>query len=184
MMAITESDLRDLLADESRGGPVEGVTVADVDRRVRRIRRRRLAAATGVLTAGLVVVGALTVPRAVTAEAPDDVWTAVMAQPSPSSSPSPSGRLPSQWRGVAVLAHKAYEQAGVKRRLTFQAGELPLSVYVECPGSPSYVIVWLNGVREPASQPGGSFDRRRRAAHASGYGLVARRRVRSVGCFS
>ncbi|MEU6740391.1 hypothetical protein [Streptosporangium sandarakinum] len=81
-MTITESELREILAAEGDDGRRGGVTVADVDRRVRRIRRRRAAALGGTLAAGLAAVAALTLPGGVTA-VPDDVWTGVMAQPTP-----------------------------------------------------------------------------------------------------
>jgi hypothetical protein len=152
MMIITESDLRDLLADESRRSPGGGVNVADVDRRVRRIRRRRLAAAaTGVLAAGLAVTGVLTVPRTITAEVPDAAATAVMAQPSPSNS-----RLHPQ---KDVVAQQSYHRAGVKRRLTFQGTERTRAVLlsVTCPNSPSWAIIFLNG-RLVWDEPCGKFE--------------------------
>ncbi|WP_066939187.1 hypothetical protein [Microtetraspora fusca] len=169
-MAITESDLRDLLDGDS-GGPgdaasnaagrragapdgfTRGVTLADVDRRVRRIRRRRLAAAaTGVLAAGLAVTGVLTVPRTVTAGGLDDVTTAVMAQPSPSNS-----RLYSQ--EDVVLAQQSYHRAGVKRRLTVQVTKRTgrVGVFVTCPNSPSYAIILQNG-RWLWDEPCGKFE--------------------------
>ncbi|GGP83568.1 hypothetical protein [Streptosporangium pseudovulgare] len=82
-MTITEPELREILAAEGDDGHRGGVTVADVDRRVRRIRRRRAAALGGTLAAGLAVVAALTLPGGGVTAVPDDVWTGVMAQPTP-----------------------------------------------------------------------------------------------------
>lgn len=65
-MTMTDNDLRDLLARDASVVKGAGVTLADVDRRVRRIRRRR-GAAGAVLAAGLAVaVLVATAPRAVT----------------------------------------------------------------------------------------------------------------------
>ncbi|WP_433224496.1 hypothetical protein [Microtetraspora malaysiensis] len=156
MMAITESDLRDILAADSGDGPGRGVAVADVERRTRRIRRRRLAAVTGVLTAGLAVAGVLTVPRTVTAEVPDDIWTAVMAQPSPSPSPSRASRY---W-AVGKLAERKYQRAGVKQRFTYRNGKGIPALQIRCPDAPSYVIVWMNGIKAD-DQPCGRFEGKR-----------------------
>ncbi|MGI5486929.1 hypothetical protein [Microtetraspora malaysiensis] len=163
MMAITESDLRDILAADSGDGPGRGVAVADVDRRARRIRRRRLAAVTGVLTAGLAVAGVLAVPRTVTAEVPDDIWTAVMAQPSPS--PWPTGA----YTHVAVgkLAERKFHRAGVKQRLTYRTGKGFPSLQIRCPDAPSYVVVWVNRLWVEG-QPCGSVEGERTDGQVSG----------------
>ncbi|WP_433422265.1 hypothetical protein ACQP1V_12620 [Microtetraspora malaysiensis] len=143
-MTITESDLRDILAAGSGDGPGRGVAAADVERRARRIRRRRLAAVTGVLTAGLAVAGVLTVPRTVTAEVPDDVWTAVMAQPEPSTSPSPLPTGAFTHIAVGKLAERKYHRAGVKQRFTYRNGKGIPALQIRCPDAPSYVVVWTN----------------------------------------
>ncbi|MGW3366721.1 hypothetical protein ACWDOR_27690, partial [Streptosporangium canum] len=61
-MTITESELREILDRESGDGPHGGVTVADVDRRLRGIKRRR---------AGLDFPGDQDLARAVAAKAGD-----------------------------------------------------------------------------------------------------------------
>ncbi|WP_433354456.1 hypothetical protein ACQP25_12725 [Microtetraspora malaysiensis] len=165
MMAITESDLRDILAADSGDGPGRGVAVADVDRRARRIRRRRLAAVTGVLTAGLAVAGVLAVPRTVTAEVPDDIWTAVMAQPSPSPRPSPSGAY--THIAVGKIAERKFHRAGVKQRLTYRTGKGFPSLQIRCPDAPSYVVVWVNRLWVEG-QPCGSVKGKRTDGQVSG----------------
>ncbi|MEV8632503.1 hypothetical protein AB0395_12675 [Streptosporangium sp. NPDC051023] len=82
-MMITESDLREFLERDAGDGASGGVTVAQVDGRVRGIRRRRLRLLGGAVAAGLAVTAMLTLPRSGGGGAPDDVWTGVMAQPSP-----------------------------------------------------------------------------------------------------
>ncbi|WP_067186528.1 hypothetical protein [Microtetraspora niveoalba] len=161
-MAINESDLRDLLAADSGDGTGRGVALADVERRVRRIRRRRLAAVTGVLAAGLVVTGVLTVPHTVTAEAPDDIWTAVMAQPEPS--PSPTGAFTHIAAGK--LVERKYQRAGVKQRFTYRNGKGIPALQIRCPDAPSYVVVWTNRFWVQG-QPCGTVEGKRTDGQAS-----------------
>ncbi|MEV7006303.1 hypothetical protein [Streptosporangium sp. NPDC051022] len=80
---ITESDLRDLLHEEAEDASGAGVTVAGVNRRIGVIRRRRLRLLGGAVAAGLAVAAALTLPGSGGAGVPDDIWSGVMAQPSP-----------------------------------------------------------------------------------------------------
>ncbi|GIH99699.1 hypothetical protein [Planobispora takensis] len=79
---ITESDLRELFDRESGDGPGRGVTVAEVDRRVRRIRRRRAGLAAGAAAVGLAVAAVFVLPSGSAGVAPQEVWSGVIAQPS------------------------------------------------------------------------------------------------------
>ncbi|MFF4990138.1 hypothetical protein ACFY19_23365 [Streptosporangium saharense] len=85
-MTNIESDLRDLLRQDAERGEATGggVTVAGVDKRARGIRRRRLALLGGIAGAGLAVAATLTLPVTGTTGSRSDVWTGVMAAPSPS----------------------------------------------------------------------------------------------------
>ncbi|MCT9929450.1 hypothetical protein N5079_04370 [Planotetraspora sp. A-T 1434] len=156
-MPITETELRDLLACDSDDGLARGVTVADVNRRVQRIRRRRLASAGAVLAAGLATTGLLVTPHTVTTRAPDDIWSAVMAQPSPTWRPG-------EYTVTKVLAHAGYREGGVKQRLPFEGGQKAMGLEVGCP-APLYVLVWINGV------PAASGPCRGTDASRTGYRL-------------
>ncbi|MER7131163.1 hypothetical protein [Streptosporangium saharense] len=84
-MTNIESDLRDLLRQDAEPGEGagSGVTVAGVRERARGIRRRRLALLGGVAGAGLAVAATLTLPVTGTTGSKGDIWTGVMAAPSP-----------------------------------------------------------------------------------------------------
>ncbi|MFC7649658.1 hypothetical protein ACFQX6_61875 [Streptosporangium lutulentum] len=57
------------------------MTVADVDRRVRVIRRRRLRVMSAMAGLGIVAGLAFAVPRVENTMASEDIWTGVMTQP-------------------------------------------------------------------------------------------------------
>ncbi|WP_326824101.1 hypothetical protein [Streptosporangium sp. NBC_01756] len=80
-MTITESELREILQREGEDGPHRGVTVADVDRRVSGLRRRRARVLGGVAALGLAVTAAFTLSGPGAGNVSDDIWTGVMAQP-------------------------------------------------------------------------------------------------------
>ena len=80
-MTITESELREILTGEGREDQHRGVTVADVDRRVRVIKRRRLRVVGAVAGLGIVAGLAFAVPQVRNTVVPEDIWTGVMAQP-------------------------------------------------------------------------------------------------------
>ncbi|MBO3748175.1 hypothetical protein J5X84_19040 [Streptosporangiaceae bacterium NEAU-GS5] len=138
--AFTESELRDLLEHDSAEPPHSMVTAARVHRRVRRIRRRRLSLVAGVAAAALVVAGVNAIPRTVTAEAPDDIWAGVMAQPTPSSSPQ-YYYYPGQ-----LIAHEQSSKGGVRMRYTYKNILKAVSVAVTCSDTTSYAIVWVHGM--------------------------------------
>ncbi|TQS25132.1 hypothetical protein [Microbispora sp. KK1-11] len=141
-MTMTDNELRDLLARDASTGGGAGVTLADVDRRVRRIRRRR-GAAGAVLAAGLAaVVMAATAPRTVTI-APDD-------GPAAAATAGPSLTPPSLTPGVSYLAgQRAFlveeiETGGRVLRFPYTGISESVNVRVDC-REPSYGFVWLNG---------------------------------------
>ena len=80
-MTITESELREILTGEGREDQPQGRDVADVDRRVRVIKRRRLRVVGAVAGLGIVAGLAFTVPQVKNTVVPEDIWTGVMAQP-------------------------------------------------------------------------------------------------------
>ncbi|MET9066132.1 hypothetical protein [Streptosporangium sandarakinum] len=122
-MTITESELREILAAEGDDGRRGGVTVADVDRRVRRIRRRRAAALGGTLAAGLAAVAALTLPDGGVTAVPDDVWTGVMARPTP--------------RYGARLVN----EVGLEKRFSTMGERLSFDLPIRPPGTMTLVVV-------------------------------------------
>jgi hypothetical protein len=138
-MTMTDNDLRDLLARDASTGRGAGVTLADVDRRVRRIRRRR-GAAGAVLAAGLAaVVMAATVPRTVTIAPADAPGTATAATAVPS--PSPRERY---FAGPRVFLTKKIETGGRILRYSYTGTSPSVNVQIGC-GEPAYAFVWLNG---------------------------------------
>ncbi|GGL26204.1 hypothetical protein [Planomonospora parontospora] len=136
-MTITENDLRDLFDTDSGGGPCRGVTVADVDRRARRIRRRRLGAAGGAAAVGLAVAAAFTVPAGTTDVVPEDVWTGVMSQP--------EKRYGARLVTTTVLSERFSDMG---RRIRFdvpgQARSQQTWVTVYCPPE-AEVLLWEGG---------------------------------------
>ncbi|MFI7627980.1 hypothetical protein [Microbispora rosea] len=135
-MTMTDDYLRDLLARDASTAGGAGVTLADVDRRVRRIRRRR-GAAGAVLAAGLAaVVMAATSPRTVTI-APDERPAAAMA--GPALTPGVS-----YFAGQRVFLEKEIEKGGRVLRFPYTGISTSVNVQVDC-REPSYAFVWLNG---------------------------------------
>ncbi|GAA3024961.1 hypothetical protein [Streptosporangium longisporum] len=138
-MTITESELREILngdEDEGRGG---GVTVADVHRRVRAIRRRRWAAG-GAVAAALAAAVALTTPGGGVAD-DLDVWTGVMARPSPTV-PTMS-RPPGDLYPGNVIAKGGYTIGGTREELRIGPGGKPLHVTLRCSGPMRRAVVWM-----------------------------------------
>ncbi|MEV4294527.1 hypothetical protein [Microbispora rosea] len=136
-MTMTDDDLRDLLARDASAGGGAGVTLADVDRRVRRIRRRR-GAAGAVLAAGLAaVVMAATSPRTVTIAPDERPAAAATAGPSP----TPDVTYLTSDR---VLLDKKITAGGRKLLFRVAARADSMSIQVEC-RTPSYVFVWREG---------------------------------------
>ncbi|MFF4123692.1 hypothetical protein ACFYYP_09240 [Microbispora rosea] len=138
-MTMTDDYLRDLLARDASTAGGAGVTLADVDRRVRRIRRRR-GAAGAVLAAGLAaVVMAATSPRTVTISPADDPDPAAAATVGPS--PTPDVTYLTRDR---VLLDKKITAGG--RKLLFRVATRAdsMNIQVEC-RTPSYVFVWREG---------------------------------------
>ncbi|WP_256862379.1 hypothetical protein [Microbispora sp. GKU 823] len=137
-MTMTDDDLRDLLARDASVVNGAGVTLADVDRRVRRIRRRR-GAAGAVLAAGLAAaVMVATAPRTVTI-APDDGPGTAAAMAGPSLTPGVS-----YLAGQRVFLQKEIETGGRVLRFPYTSISESVNVQVDC-REPSYVFVWLNG---------------------------------------
>ncbi|MEV0592283.1 hypothetical protein [Nonomuraea cavernae] len=132
---MTEHDLRELLERDSQDGPHRGVTVADVGRRVRRIRRRRVQVLGSLTAAAAAVVMAAWLPSAGTAPAPAGVWTGELAQPTPTRTIS-----------LAPLHSSAYERGGTRE--TFSAVWAPevrkVGFWITCEPA-AHVLIWVNG---------------------------------------
>ncbi|MGI5156120.1 hypothetical protein [Microbispora sp. CA-102843] len=136
-MTMTDNDLRDLLARDASEVRGAGVTLADVDRRVRRIRRRR-GAAGAVLAAGVAAaVLVATAPRTVTIAPDDGADAAAMA--GPSLTPGVS-----YLAGQRVFLEKEIETGGRVLRFPYTGISASVNVQVDC-REPSYAFVWLNG---------------------------------------
>ncbi|WP_436762109.1 hypothetical protein [Streptosporangium sp. V21-05] len=139
-MTITESELREILNGDEGEGRDRGVTVAGVHRRVRAIRRRRRWTAGGAVAATLVVAVALNTPAGGVADDPD-VWTGVMAQPSPTI-PTTSQPL-GEPHPLRQLANRTYKTGGTREELRIGSGNYLLGVHVYCSGPLRRVIVWV-----------------------------------------
>ncbi|MEU7938094.1 hypothetical protein [Microbispora bryophytorum] len=138
-MTMTDNDLRDLLARDASEARGAGVTLADVDRRVRRIRRRR-GAAGAVLAAGLAAaVMVATAPRTVTITPADGSDPAAAAMAGPSLTPGVS-----YLAGQRVFLEKEIETGGRVLRFPYTGISTSVNVQVDC-REPSYAFVWLNG---------------------------------------
>ncbi|MEW9530324.1 hypothetical protein [Microbispora sp. NPDC049125] len=138
-MTMTEADLRGFLAQDSSEGVGREVTVADVDHRVRRIRRRRLATG-AALVAGLSAAAAVAVaPSGSTSLLPDDVWTA-SAMARPSATPSVA-----YLESDRVLADETVATGGRKEPIPYARSHESVSVSFSC-GEASYAFLWLGGV--------------------------------------
>ncbi|GAA0370076.1 hypothetical protein GCM10009530_20220 [Microbispora corallina] len=166
-MTMTETELRDLLAGDSAGPPGR-VTVADVGRRVRRMRRRRAAA--GVALAAGVAAVALA-PRTIPVAA-DDTWIATPASPAPTPSVMyiPDGR---------VVLDEEIGTGGLVRTYPYTGGSGPATVQVAC-RVPSYVFLWLDGDlidQGPCGIQSDHVDRLRSWTDHSGRDLKGRHEV-------
>jgi hypothetical protein len=142
-MTITESDLREILTGEGREDHHRGVTVADVDRRVRAIRRRRLRAVGAVAGLGIVAGLAFAVPQMESTVVPDDIWTGVMTQP------TKTPRVVSTSAGGPVflgsLAGGQYKEGGVRKEFTVGTGTSQFSVRLWCSGTLMKAALWIDG---------------------------------------
>ncbi|XVQ83384.1 hypothetical protein ACQP2K_31790 [Microbispora siamensis] len=138
-MTMTDNDLRDLLARDASEVRGAGVTLADVDRRVRRIRRRR-GAAGAVLAAGVAAaVLVATAPRTVTITPADGSDPAAAATAGPSPTPDVTYLTSDR-----VLLDKKITAGGRKLLFGVAARVDSMNIQVEC-RTPSYVFVWREG---------------------------------------
>ncbi|MER5646714.1 hypothetical protein [Streptosporangium sp. NPDC002524] len=142
-MTITESELREILNGDGDGdgreGHNRGVTVADVHRRVRAIRRRRWTTA-GAVAAVLVAAVALNTSAGGVAD-DLDIWTGVMARPSPTI-PTTSRPL-GEPHPLREIASGNYRTGGTREELQIGSGNNSLGVNVYCSGPLRRVIVWV-----------------------------------------
>ncbi len=139
-MMIAESDLRDLFDEDTGKAPVAGVTLEKVNRRISVIKRRRLRVLGGTVVAGLAAAAALVLPGTGAVAPPDDIWTGVMAQPSP--------RYGARSMSTVVLDRR-FSQMG--ERVAFDIpkrpgrGELWTTGIVYCPFGAD-LLYWQDGV--------------------------------------
>ncbi|MEV4246561.1 hypothetical protein AB0J63_24445 [Streptosporangium canum] len=157
-MTITESELREILDRESDDGPHGGVTVADVDRRFRRIKRRRAGLLSGAAVAGLAVAAAFTLPAGDAADVPGDLWTGVMTQPTSRHSTVSTPVAGTVTREELVV--KGFEGGGVRKEFTVATKAAPISVTVWCTGPLNRAALWIDGRLVEAGPCGEKGDRR------------------------
>ncbi|MFI6322257.1 hypothetical protein ACIBG8_32305 [Nonomuraea sp. NPDC050556] len=129
-MTTTERDLRDLLEQDSADGHHRGVTVADVDARVRGLRRRRRRTLGAVLVAGAAVTVLANLPHQPVAPA-DTMETGTAMEP--------PGFLSDK-----VLVSKSFQEAGKRETFTFVTGGRRIGIRLDCPRD-SYAMAWVNG---------------------------------------
>ncbi|GAA4189682.1 hypothetical protein GCM10022252_26790 [Streptosporangium oxazolinicum] len=139
-MTITESELREILNGDEGEGHNRGVTIAGVHRRVRAIRRRRRWTAGGAVAVALTVAVALNPPAGGVTDGLD-VWTGVMARPSPSV-PTTSQPLGGPYPGDEV-ASSTYRTGGKREELRIGSGNKPLQVAIRCSGPMRRALVWI-----------------------------------------
>jgi hypothetical protein len=139
-MTITESELREILNGDEGEGRDRGVTVAGVHRRVRAIRRRRRWTVGGAVAAALAVAVALNTPAGGVAD-DLDVWTGVMARPSPTV-PTTSQPLGEPYPGEEV-ASGDYRTGGTRQELRIGSESKPVTVKVHCSGPMRRAVVWI-----------------------------------------
>lgn len=133
-MSFTDSDLRELLEQDSDDGHYRGVTIADVYRRIDRLRRRRRRVAGAVAGTVLAVTAAIGwLPSALSPGTRADVLSV--------PSPHPLGFEPG-----LILAQETFRTAGVRERLVYSSttGQ-PMGLTVHCE-RPGHVFLWLNGI--------------------------------------
>ncbi|SNS17667.1 hypothetical protein SAMN05216276_1005117 [Streptosporangium subroseum] len=152
-MTITESELREILTGEGREDRHRGVTVADVDRRVRVIKRRRLRVVGAVAGLGIVAGLAFTVPQVRNTVVPEDIWTGVMAQP------TQTPRVVSTAVGgpilLDMLANRRYKEGGARKEFTVSTGSSQFSVSLWCSGTLMKAALWIDGKLVNAGPCGG-----------------------------
>ncbi|MEU0481693.1 hypothetical protein ABZ260_21225 [Streptosporangium sp. NPDC006013] len=141
-MTITEFELREILTGDGDDGHSGGVTVADVHRRVRAIRRRRRGAAGAAAAAALTVAVALNVPLGGGTASEADVWTGVMAQPS-AGTPTTSRPLGGPYPGREVVT-RGYKTGGTREQLRLGSLTGPATVNLHCSGPLRRAIVWID----------------------------------------
>ncbi|MGJ6963047.1 hypothetical protein ACSDR0_14160 [Streptosporangium sp. G11] len=139
-MTITESELREILNGDEGEGRDRGVTVAGVHRRVRAIRRRRRWTAGGAVAAALTVAVALNTPAGGVAD-DLDVWTGVMARPSPTV-PVVSQPLGGP-HPLREIVSRNYRTGGTREELRTGSRNKSLSVNVYCSGPLRRAVVWV-----------------------------------------
>lgn len=139
-MTITESELREILNENEGEGHGRSVTVAGVHRRVHAIRRRRRWTAGGAVVLGL-VASLVVSPSARSDWMPEDVWTGVMARPSPGL-PTTSQPLGGPYPGDKV-ASGTYRTGGTREELRVASGDNSVNVNVRCSGPIRRAVVWI-----------------------------------------
>ncbi|PZG38762.1 hypothetical protein C1I98_24360, partial [Spongiactinospora gelatinilytica] len=111
---MDESELRALLQADDEPPP-RAVTLADVHRRVRDIRRRRTRTTGGLLMAGLALVAAIVIP--VRAASPVDyVWYGTLSSPTPTGPGVYGNFMPG-----AEIYRAEYRTGGRKERFGYDA---------------------------------------------------------------
>jgi hypothetical protein len=133
---MDETELRALLQADDCTEP-RAVTVADVDRRVRAIRRRRIQTAGSLLMVGVALVAAIVLPGRTAAPA-DDIWSGVMSRPSP-------GAFRYEFSPGPVLYLAEHDRGGRRTGFRFDATGKRVGIAVECAEAVGYAFVWVNG---------------------------------------
>lgn len=139
-MTTTEHQLRELLDQDSADGHYRGVTVADVNRRVRGIRRGRMRVLGALAAGAAVVIAVATLPSATAVAPQDDVWTGALAQPTPDE------LTRAIENGVYVdRVHKTFTKGGKAETFTFTGTGRKTAITVVCRQPGSYALAWVNG---------------------------------------
>jgi hypothetical protein len=158
-MTITESELREILTGEGSDDQHRGVTVADVDRRVRVIRRRRLRVVGAVAGLGIVAGLAFAVPQVKNTVVPEDIWTGVMTQPTePAKTPKVVSTSVGGLMNMGMLDSRRYEEGGVRKGFAVTTGSSRISVRLWCEGPLMKAVLWVDGKLVQAG-PCGERDR-------------------------
>lgn len=126
-MTTTERDLRDLLEQDSANGHHRGVTVADVDARVRGLRRRRRRTLATVLVAGAAVTVLVNVPHKEVA--PTQTISATT--------------LPGFYADKLLIS-KTFREGGKRQTFAIVTGGRRVGIRLDCPRD-SYAMAWVNG---------------------------------------
>ncbi|MDF5757883.1 hypothetical protein [Spongiactinospora sp. TRM90649] len=136
---MDETELRALLQADDDPAP-RAVTLADVRRRVRAIRTRRIRTAGGVLMAGIALVAAVVLPGRA-ASPSGDVWDRAMTGPSAQVRPFYYSFSPGK-----ELYQAEYDRGGSLKRFGYDGTGRRVGVTVECAQGTGYILLWVNGV--------------------------------------